>query len=238
MGLARDLVELEKQLRERDTVDPFLPIGQSGVLSSPECAEMTERLIPAASLEPAALLHLCLQVLRIQHDLLRHRLLDAELVATLPPGTPGIARPTKPVVREMVGRATSEVILLGYEFNDSSTVQLLGGAAARGADVVIICDRGRGAAARIRDAWPPRCRPPRLFHNREQANGAPYASMHAKCLLVDGEDFLVTSANFTFHGLHGNIEMGIRLAGSPAAEARKIFSYLVESGVLQRDEDD
>jgi phosphatidylserine/phosphatidylglycerophosphate/cardiolipin synthase-like enzyme len=57
--------------------------------------------------------------------------------------------------------------------------------------------------------------------------------MHAKCLLVDGNDLLVTSANFTFHGLHGNIELGVRLCGTPGSEARKIFCHLVESGIVE-----
>jgi phosphatidylserine/phosphatidylglycerophosphate/cardiolipin synthase-like enzyme len=57
--------------------------------------------------------------------------------------------------------------------------------------------------------------------------------MHAKCLLVDGNDLLITSANFTFHGLHGNVEIGVRLSGPPASEARKIFSYLVEHGLVE-----
>ena len=56
--------------------------------------------------------------------------------------------------------------------------------------------------------------------------------MHAKCLLIDASDLLITSANFTFHGLHGNIEIGIRISGPPAVEARKIFSHLVESGAV------
>jgi hypothetical protein len=43
----------------------------------------------------------------------------------------------------------------------------------------------------------------------------------------------VTSANFTFHGLHGNIEIGVRLRGAPATEARKIFSHLVENRILE-----
>jgi hypothetical protein len=34
---------------------------------------------------------------------------------------------------------------------------------------------------------------------------------------------VVTSANFTFFGLHRNIEIGIRISGAPAHEARKIF---------------
>lgn len=97
----------------------------------------------------------------------------------------------------------------------------------------MICDRARGTAQRVLESWPSRTPPPRVFHDRERAEGAPYASMHAKCLLIDGKDLLVTSANFTFHGLHGNIEIGVRLGGAPAAEARKIFSHLVESRVLE-----
>lgn len=233
MGLARSLVDLERTLYRRTDIDPFLPIEQSGVGSSPECADVTARLAPSAPWEATAVTRLCLQALRIQHEELQPQLLDAELVATLPPEMPGIARPTRHVVREMVDRATREVILLGYEFTDPGTVQLLAEAGRRGADVVIICDRGRGVAARICSAWPTQVRLPRVFHDKERMEGAPYASMHAKCLLVDGKDLLVTSANFTFHGLDGNIEIGVRLSGAPAAEARKIFSHLVESGVME-----
>jgi phosphatidylserine/phosphatidylglycerophosphate/cardiolipin synthase-like enzyme len=112
-------------------------------------------------------------------------------------------------------------------------MHLLKAAAAAGASVIAICDRERGAAQRLLERWPPETRRPRIFQDRQRVDVAPYASMHAKCLLVDGDDLLVTSANFTFHGLHGNIEIGIRLSGGPAAEARKIFSHLVESRVLE-----
>jgi phosphatidylserine/phosphatidylglycerophosphate/cardiolipin synthase-like enzyme len=183
--------------------------------------------------DSASVMRLCLQALRIQHEELRPKLLDAELVATLPPETPGIARPTGRVVREMIDRATTEIILLGYELTDGDLIGLLAAAAGRGASVILICDRGRGAAARVLEAWPSPTPPPRIFHDRERADSAPYASMHAKCLLVDASDLLVTSANFTFHGLHGNIEIGVRIGGVPAAEARKIFSHLVENQVLE-----
>lgn len=185
------------------------------------------------STDPASVMRLCLQALRIQHEELRPKLLDAELVATLPPETPGIARPTERVVQEMIDGAATEIILLGYELTDRNLIGLLAAAVGRGAGVIMICDRGRGAAQRVLGSWPSHTPPPRIFHDRERAEGAPYASMHAKCLLVDGKDLLVTSANFTFHGLHGNVEIGVRLGGAPAADARKIFSHLVESRVLE-----
>lgn len=230
MGLARDLVQLEAMLRDRKDLDLFAPIERSGLLQVPECGSILGRI---RSTDPGAVMRLCLQALRIQHEELRPKLVDAELVATLPPETPGIARPTERVVREMIDRASMEIILLGYELTDRKLIGLLGAAAGRGADVIMICDRGRGVAQRILDSWPSSSPPPRIFHDRERADSAPYASMHAKCLLIDGADLLVTSANFTFHGLRGNIEIGIRLGGAPAAEARKIFSHLVDSRVLQ-----
>jgi phosphatidylserine/phosphatidylglycerophosphate/cardiolipin synthase-like enzyme len=237
MGLARDLVELEARLRDRGDVDLFGSIESGGLFAMPECAEVIGRITARGRLDPGRVVRMCLQALRIQHEDLRPRLLDAELVATLPPESPGIARPTGRVMREMVSRASGEIILLGYEFTDVELVGLLAESAARGAQVIMICDRSRGSARRVREVWPIHARAPRIFQDRERSYAAPYASMHAKCLLVDGRDLLVTSANFTFHGLHGNIEIGVRLSGEPAAEARKIFSHLVESGIVEECED-
>ena len=233
MAIARDLVQLESGLRERADIDLFSPIERSGLLSDAECSSIVARLTGKAPKEPASIMRLCLQALRIQHEEMRPKLLDAEFVATLPLETPGIARPTETVMREMIARASREVILLGYEFTDLELVEALANCTSTGADVIMICDRAKGSARRIIEAWPPSVRAPKIFHDRERADGAPYASMHAKCLLVDGNDLLVTSANFTFHGLHGNIEIGVRLSGPPAAEARKIFSHLVENGVVE-----
>jgi phosphatidylserine/phosphatidylglycerophosphate/cardiolipin synthase-like enzyme len=210
MGLARDLVELEARLRDRRDPDLFAPVERGGLLDTPECASMLGRI---RSTDPMSVLRLCVQALRIQ--------------------PPGIARPTERVVREMIDGAATEIILLGYELTDLNLIGLLAAAAGRGAGVIMICDRGRGAAQRVIESWPSRSPSPRTFHDRERAEGARYTSMHAKCLLIDGRGLLVTSANFTFHGLHGNIEIGVRLGRAPAAEARKIFSHLVESWILE-----
>ena len=228
MAIARDLVELEAQLRDYTGVDLFAPNG--GVFAVPECTSLLGRVRPT---DPASVIRLCLQALRIQYEDLRPKLLDAELVATLPPETPGIARPTEQVVRQMIEAAKTEIILLGYELTDRDLIAQLAIAAGRGASVILICDRGRGTAARVLETWPLSKPPPKIFHDRKRPDCATYASMHAKSLLVDASNLLVTSANFTFHGLHGNVEIGVRLSGAPAAEARKVFSYLVESGVLE-----
>lgn len=233
MGVARDLVRVEALLRKRTDIDLFVPIERSGLLSAAECSGIVARLTATTPAEPVAILRLCLQALRIQYEEMCPKLLEAEFVATLPPEAPGIARATERVMREMIGRASREIILLGYEFTDVELLRSLADRATRGAGVVMICDRTRGSAKRVLEVWPASVRPPRIFYDRERTDVAPHASMHAKCLLVDGCDLLVTSANFTFHGLHGNIEIGVRLSGTPAAEARKIFSHLVENRIVE-----
>ena len=225
MALARDLVELEAQLRALN-IDPF------SRLSSPEAVPFVDRVGSRVNAGPEAVLRLCLQALHIQQEELQPRLLDAELVATLPPHVPGVARPTDMVIHELARGAQSELILLGYELSEPNVVAALAEARARGVEVVVICDRVRADARDLLASWPSGVEWPRVYQDREREGGPRYASMHAKCLLADGRDLLITSANFTFHGLHGNIEVGVRLAGSPAEEARKIFSHLVESGIL------
>lgn len=231
MSIARDLVALEEKLRKSE-VDLFAPIERGDLLETAEANMFIRRLESLNFCPSPGVMRLCLQALRVQYDELSPRITDAELVATLPPEMPGIARPTGQVLREMLRPQVREVILLGYEVTDHETMRLLVEAAAQGADVIMICDRERRAALKSIQTWPADVRRPRVYHDRERTRGAPFASMHAKCLLVDGRDLLITSANFTFHGLHGNIEIGVRLSGSPAGEARKIFSHLVESGVV------
>lgn len=56
--------------------------------------------------------------------------------------------------------------------------------------------------------------------------------MHAKVLLVDENDLLVTSANFTHHGHAVNVEYGLRLSGEPARRTAAFFRTIEEQGVL------
>ena len=229
----RDLVALEEALRDTPEVDPFASLERSGLLGSPEAGALASQLRRLDLSDPLQVVRLCLQALSVQRESLEPFLLDAELVATLPLGVPGIARSTAQVLREMLRPRVEEVILLGYEITDRNIMRALAKAAQNGASVIMICDRERGAADNTLVDWPSSVPAPRVFVDKRRDDGAPYAKMHAKCLLVDSSDLLVTSANFTFHGLHGNIEIGLRVSGQPATEARKIFSHLVESGTVE-----
>lgn len=154
MGLPRDFVELEQALRRSGNVDLFAPMERSGLPESPEANAMLERLRAVDFHDPIRTMRLCLQALRVQHDEMAPRLIHAELVATLPPEMPGVARTTGQVLLEMLRPPIDEVIILGYELTDQYMMRLIAESAANGADVIMICDRARGSAQRLLEIWP------------------------------------------------------------------------------------
>lgn len=182
---------------------------------------------------PAESLVIALQALAVQEQELQPKLVDAEIVATLPSMASTAARPTHVVVAEMLASATREIVALGYEIDEPGFVRALHDAARR-VEVTLILDRGRSAGGSLLADWPPDIPRPVVFQDKEREDASVYAKMHGKALLVDGCDLLVSSANFTFHGLHGNVEFGIRLRGMVAGKAADLFRALAVSGLLER----
>ena len=57
----------------------------------------------------------------------------------------------------------------------------------------------------------------RVFDYQKQDDDAMAAS-HAKTIVVDEKELLVSSANLSYHGMQGNVEMGIRLVSPDKAQ--------------------
>jgi cardiolipin synthase len=61
----------------------------------------------------------------------------------------------------------------------------------------------------------------------------PDAKLHAKAVIVDGRDVLLTSANMTNAAFDKNIELGVLCRGGDVARrVQKHFDGLISSGVL------
>ena len=65
----------------------------------------------------------------------------------------------------------------------------------------------------------------RVFDYQKQDVDA-MAALHAKTIVVDEKELLVSSANLSYHGMQGNVEMGIRLVSSD--KARQVENLLKE----------
>ncbi|MFH1609129.1 MAG: phospholipase D-like domain-containing protein [Candidatus Bipolaricaulota bacterium] len=126
------------------------------------------------------------------------------------------------VIPDMIRQAKESVqaiiYRLGYypTYSDSPSnriVEALCAAAARGVEVRVLIEGGEDFADlaqdnRVSAAYLISCGVAVRFD-------APGTTLHAKCLVVDGRDVLVTSANWSYYSLVHNVEAGIAVLGAP-----------------------
>ena len=162
---------------------------------------------------------------------LRSELSLAELSVTFPGGTLSSARPTFQVIRDMLSHAKQEVILAGYRITNTDICELLQLASRRNVAITLIVGRADGDAKKLLELWPVNCPFPDIYVD-VPSDGT--SLMHIKSIVVDREDLLVTSANFTFNAMNKNFEFGVRLRGPQAKEARQVLVDLANSEMFER----
>ena len=83
--------------------------------------------------------------------------------------------------------------------------------------------------------WPWPTLPELWYDPRSLETGEARASLHAKCVVVDRSEALVTSANFTAAAQRRNIELGVSIRYSPTVERlADYFAGLQHRGILAR----
>jgi hypothetical protein len=150
-------------------------------------------------------------------------------------------RSTFPVVKEMLGWARRSVLLVTYSLwigtgDVGAIIDLLAGFSSTGIDVTFVLDRRYQEGwnvTQLKQRWPSGRRRPALYtwQNEEDA----IAKLHAKVLIVDRRDLLITSANLTGYGMKRNLEFGLRVHGRPAGDASEHLEGLIKSGVFKKE---
>jgi phosphatidylserine/phosphatidylglycerophosphate/cardiolipin synthase-like enzyme len=171
-----------------------------------------------------------------------------ELVWSGPERAHSTARDTGVVLRALFERARHQVILAGYDFRrGTSLLEPLSIATRdRGVDVRFfvhiqqpqqaLSDPPAYGSQAVREVidqvWTfgePR---PRVYYDARALVPYPKFNMHAKCVVVDGECALITSANFTLQAHEQNTECGVLLESPTFAHhlARQWLG-LIEAGL-------
>lgn len=142
-------------------------------------------------------------------------------------------------------RDTGEILLVGYSLTApkgsfmEKVVNLLVDASRRRAKIQVIVhqdDEHKNKAELLKN-WNAFVRKPRVY-TWDPPDDLPYTKLHAKCLVVDRLQMLVTSANFTLHGLESNIELGLLVRNQPLSSAvHERFDALINAKVLRPWED-
>ena len=168
----------------------------------------------------------------------------------------GGSRDTAVVVQELFREARESVLIASYALDRGAKAEALFGALAarmdaepalrvrlfvnvhrkhkdETAEAVLLrefADAFRG------EIWPGKRLPEVFYDPRSLAvDGATRACLHAKCIVVDEERALITSANFTEAAHVRNIEAGVVVADGLMARALKAqFDTLVDHGALRR----
>jgi phosphatidylserine/phosphatidylglycerophosphate/cardiolipin synthase-like enzyme len=81
-------------------------------------------------------------------------------------------------------------------------------------------------------AWPLGVTLPKILTWRLPP-GDQHLKLHAKVLVADRRDALVTSANLTSYAMDRNMEMGVRIVGHLAVDIARHFDLLEAHGVLE-----
>jgi phosphatidylserine/phosphatidylglycerophosphate/cardiolipin synthase-like enzyme len=146
-------------------------------------------------------------------------------------------RSTLPVMEEMIGRAQETILVVSYALwlgqEAGSLVDQLAMRSSAGVTVSFVLDaryEGGHNITALRKRWPRGRRPPTVYS--WQALDHSIAKLHAKVLVVDQQDVLISSANLTSHAMARNLELGLRVRGQPAAEAARHFDTLIRKGVF------
>ncbi len=155
---------------------------------------------------------------------------DSVEIACTAPSRLGVPlRTTYATALEMVEEAKNEILVVGYVFTEGAKSLLERVARAsrdRRVRVTVIGNRMEEHLSALRSAWPSNFPGPRVF----SCQGKPrdeMSALHAKLLVCDGATALITSANFSHHGLHENIEIGVKVNSSSVARLVEFFNSLI-----------
>lgn len=139
----------------------------------------------------------------------RHHPRKPELVWTGPESRWSGARDTAVVLADLFRKATATVLLAGFTFDHAASVlRPLHESLRRGVSCRLFADADV-AAGFLREHWPFGPPFPELYGFAPEKGV--FASLHAKCVVVDGRQVFVTSANFTDRGQTRNVEVGVLL---------------------------
>ncbi|MGI8962182.1 MAG: DISARM system phospholipase D-like protein DrmC [Bryobacteraceae bacterium] len=159
-----------------------------------------------------------------------------QLVTTAPPGSAAVHRDTSVVVQDLFRRAQKSVLVSTYGiYGGREIFQSLAERmhANPGLAVNIFANidtkpSNPGTANEIvsrfvqhfrQHHWPDLSRMPILYYDIRSIEQDPFESavLHSKCIVIDGEETLVTSANFTEAAQRRNVEVGLLVKSQTVA---------------------
>ena len=156
----------------------------------------------------------------------------SELVVTAPPSFSVKARSTVNTVSSMILGAQSSILITGYSlsgyFGDLVDCMIQ---KSKSGVLIKFFANGLEGQAEFEKLLKYRGRFLRIYNYQRPKD--PMSSLHAKVICVDQSKTLITSANLSYHGQEGNIEMGTYIESATIArQVDAVFTKLLFSKVF------
>lgn len=159
---------------------------------------------------------------------------DPVLVATAPASFSIKARSTKITVADMIAKASQSILITGYSLSDyfSDLVDIIINKSQQGVVVRFYVNdiESQESFNRLLDY---RGKFLKIYNYPKDKESDKMAALHAKVISVDGYLTLITSANLSYHGQEGNIEVGSLIKStSMAKQVDELFETLTSKRIF------
>lgn len=213
------------------SLELFCETLYSAILNTEIVAELLQRRYSSLSQSEA---YEIANMFRMSHEM--EHTDSAELVITAPRSFSMKIKATKDVVESLLRNAEKKILLTGYSISSyfDEMINVLVDKSQSGVFVKIFLNQ---AETKDRNSVS------KLMENRSaflkvyeyvQKEDDQMSALHAKVIVTDDIQSLITSANLSYHGQKGNIEIGALISSSKTAkEIDEVFTYLIFKKIFQ-----
>ncbi len=133
-----------------------------------------------------------------------------EIVTTTPISFNLNTRKTYPVIEELIQSAKKHIVITGYSITEyiDDILQMLNNKGKQGVKIELYLNDYEQTKGRL-DTIIHSNRNYFIVYKYTGKKDDEMSSLHAKTIVVDGYKMLISSANLSYHGMVGNIEVGV-----------------------------
>ena len=203
-------------------------VKMDAIAQTNDAVASIQKRYPALSQKEALEIHkMIVAVSQEQHD-------QASLVVTAPPSFAIRNKVTKVVVDDMLSRAQKSILITGYSLSEYFSDMI--------ERIIQKSQQGILVKFYVNNVESQRCfdrllkyqgRFLEVYNYPKQQDSM--SALHAKVISIDQHETLITSANLSYHGQEGNIELGTHIVSKETAiQVEQLFTQLVFSKVFEK----
>ena len=179
------------------------------------------------------------EIKKLQHE----KMMSTSLVWTSPIFFHEDADKTKQVITDLLLKAKTSITIIGYAMTSDKHVKeifkiLQQNVNINKIDIKFVWEQAEKQKIHgkkqpsvkeiIRKNWDKKITFPKIY----TYNDGDRSSLHAKVLIIDSKEILITSANLTGRGMKRNLEMGLLHTGKSAKEAEALIQTLIDESII------